>query len=233
MMEFTLLGAAVIAALTLYGVLRFEAGRTNAADCTRNLWDSAIGAAALGLVAGRLAAMIGGGTNPFSHPGDILIVRGGVDTGVAAAAALAVLGILARKDLWRTFDGLAAASLGGLAGWHAGCLIRGGCLGTASDLPWAVARSGSEVTRHPVEIYAALALTGAVIGLILWKRRRPIRGMVAGAALALAGAVRLVTEPMRLTIGGGPEAWYAAAIVAGIAVVGWRMASARRPPAAI
>jgi len=115
-MEFSLLGAAVIGLGGLYAVLWWEAGRGNAADCTRDLWDILLTAGVVGLAAGRLAAMVGGGTNPLTHPGDFLIIRGGVDTGVAAAAALATAAFLSRRDLLPTLDTAAPAALAGLAG---------------------------------------------------------------------------------------------------------------------
>ena len=58
-MEFTLLFAALMAALGLYGFLWWEGKRGNAADCSRSLWDLSLTAAIAGLFAGRLAAMIG------------------------------------------------------------------------------------------------------------------------------------------------------------------------------
>jgi prolipoprotein diacylglyceryltransferase len=194
----------------------------------RSAWDRASMAAIAGLFAGRLAAMIGGGTNPFTHPGDILIVRGGIDTGIAALTALGVFGWAARRDLWQAADAVAPAALGALGGWHASCLLRDACLGTPSDLPWAMALEGSEVTRHPVEIYAALAFLAAAAVLALWKRRRPPAGVVGGTALAIAGAVRLATEPLRPGIGSGPEMWYAAAMMAGLAITVVRTVAARR-----
>jgi len=228
-MEFTLLGAAAFGVAGLYAMLWFEAGRTNAADCTRQLWDVALGGAVAGLVVGRLGAMVLGGTNPVTNLGDILIVRSGVDTGIASLAALTTIGVLARKDLWRIADGLAPAALTGLAGWHLGCLVRDACLGTPSDLPWAVAADGSDITRHPVEIYAALLLIGAAIGLVVMKRRFPPPGVVAGSALAAAGLARLATEPMRLTIGGGPEIWYVVGAAAGLGLAVGRWQAGRKP----
>lgn len=228
-MEFRLLGAAALAVLVVYAVLRLEAGGGNAPGSARRLGDIALGSVVAGLIAGRLAAMILGGTNPIAHPGDILIVRGGVDPGVASLAALAALGVSARTDPWRIADGLAPAALAGLGGWHAGCVVRDTCLGTASNLPWAVAGPDSAVTRHPVEMYAALLLALAAGGLILWKRRPPPAGIIGGTALFLAAAIRLATEPLRLTIGGGPEIWYAAGMTAGVGIAAGRWWRGRSP----
>jgi len=88
-------------------------------------------------------------------------------------------------------------------------------------------QEGSTIGRHPVELYAALLLVVGAVALIAWKRRHPAAGMVAGTAVAWAGAARLVTEPMRLGIGAGPEWWYAAGIVAGSGVTVWAYLRAR------
>jgi prolipoprotein diacylglyceryltransferase len=219
-MEFTLLAAAALGVAGVHVALWWEARRGNAADCTADLWDIALGAIIAGVFIGRLAAMIGAGVNPLTHPGDILIVRAGVATGWATLAALATIAWLGRRELPAVFDGLAVAALAGLAGWHAGCLPRQACLGTPTDLPWAVHLTGSEVGRHPVELYAALAFLLAGIGLALWRAHgQPPRGVPASMALLVAGTVRLATEPMRPSLGGGPIGWYVVSIALGIAGV--------------
>jgi len=227
-MEFSLLGAAVIGLAGVYAVLWWEAGRGNAADCTRRLWDLVLASAVAGLVVGRLVAMVRAGTNPLTNPGDILIVRGGVDTAAAAIAALTAAAFQARKDLLPTLDAAAPAALAGLAGWQAGCLARGSCLGTPTGLPWGMHLEGSTVGRHPVEVYAALLLLAGAIALIAWKRRHPAPGMVAGIAFAWAATARLTTEPLRLGIGTGPEWWYAAGITAGLGLTAWSYLQSRR-----
>lgn len=176
--------------------------------------DKLVGAALAGLFFGRIAAMAGQGVNPITNPLDIIIVRGGVSTQAATLAAVTTLVWPARRNPGAV-DSLAPAALAGLAGWHAGCLWRGACLGTASDLPWTWSTTISDITRHPVELYAAMVLVAGayVVGRSGW---RPY--LRSGLALAVAGAGRLLTEPMRPSISGGPIAWYAAAIVLGIAV---------------
>lgn len=217
-MEFTLLGAVAIAVAATYATLRYEGGRTNAADCTRDVWDALVSAAVVGLFVGRLVAMIRDGTNPLTNPGDILIVRSGVDTIAAALSGLATFVVLSRSDPWWLADSAAPAAIAGLSGWQAGCTVRGACLGTPSDLPWAIAQSGSEITRHPVEIYAALLLAAAVVALILWKRSRPTAGVVAATAIAAASAARWLTEPLRPGLGSDLSLFYASAFVAALAV---------------
>lgn len=223
-MEFTLLWAALTA--VGLGWLGLRVWNERLPD---HASDRLVTATLLGLVAGRLTAMIVQGVNPLTNPGDIIIVRGGVDTGVAA---LVFIGSL----LWGTrrtpgaIDAMAPAVLLALSGWHAGCLWRGACLGTVSDLPWAWAQSGSAVTRHPVEIYAAVGLAASayLVSRLGW---RP--WLRAGAALAVASAIRLVTEPLRPSITGGPVGWYVAGLVVGLLVVilgGTFPAPNARPP---
>lgn len=225
-MEFTLLWAALAGAGGLYGALWLMA-RRDTSLCVRDLWEAAITAAVVGLAVGRIVAMMRGGVNPLTDPADILLVRAGVDTVGATLAALATLAWLLRAGLAEQLDGLAPAALAGIAGWHGGCVLRDACLGTPSDLPWAWAQSGSTVTRHPVELYAALALVIAAAGLFRLRLRYPPPGVVAGAGLALAGAVRLATEPLRPSLLNAPTAWYAAAAVLGVAVAAWSLQRGR------
>jgi prolipoprotein diacylglyceryltransferase len=216
-MEFTLLWAAA----TGVGLALLMANQVKRLGLipagTESLSDLILGAAVTGLIMGRLAAMILAGTSPITHPADILIVRSGVDTGFASLGALAFVALTSRKSLAATFDALAPAALAGLAGWQAGCLYRGTCLGTVSSLPWAIAQEGSPVTRHPVEIYAALLFLAAALALLWWLRRGVGSGGAAGAtALGLAGTIRLVTEPLRPSLGPGPIGWYLAAVAIGL-----------------
>ena len=223
-MEFTLLWAALTGVGLLWvGTRIWPDGLPNRPA------DGLIGAAAGGLLLGRLAAMILQGTNPILHPGDILIVRGGVHTGIATLGAIAIY-LWSVKGQTRYLDASAAAALLGLAGWHAGCVWRGACLGTAADLPWAWSIPESSVTRHPVEIYAAIGLGIATLIVARLPHRLWLRG---GVALASASAVRLATEPLRLTLTGGPVVWYLAGLVIGIAlaVVGSRISPQASPDA--
>lgn len=221
-MEFTLLWAALTAVGFGWIGLRTWSDRL-----PEHASDRLITATLLGLVAGRLTAMIVQGINPIANPGDFIIVRGGVDTGVAATVFIVSL-------LWGTrrspgaVDALAPAILLALSGWHAGCLWRGACLGTVSDLPWAWSQTGSAITRHPVEIYAAIALA---VGAYLVSRLAWRPWLRAGGALALASGIRLITEPLRPSITGGPVGWYVAGIVVGglAVVIGPRLG--RKDPA--
>lgn len=221
-MEFTLLGAAAIAGAAAYGVLWWEAKHGNVARCAGNLWEAALVAVIAGIFIGRIVAMLIDRVNPIAHPMDVLLVRSGVSTVGASLGAAAVFLWQARREPIAMSDGISAAALAGLAGWHAGCLVRGTCLGTASDLPWAFAQEGSSVTRHPVGIYAALLLAFAAVGLAWWKAyRRPPIGVPASLAVVAAAGVRLLTEPFQPSLSGGPTWFYTGALILGIAGTAW------------
>ena len=89
-MEFTLLGAAAIAAAAAYGMLWWEAKRGNAARCAGNLWETALVSVVAGIFVGRLIAMLIDGVNPLAHPMDVMLVRSGVSTVGAALGTAAV-----------------------------------------------------------------------------------------------------------------------------------------------
>lgn len=214
-MELTLLGAALTGVAFAWAALRLPAIHRALPDGLERPLDLLLVAAAAGMLSGRLAAMIRTGVSPLTNPLDIIVVRGGVDTGFAALGAIAALLALTRHRLPQAADALAPAALAGLAGWQAGCLWRGACLGSPTDLPWGWAAEGSAIDRHPVELYAAALLVVAVLAVT---RTPPRPWRWSGLSLAAAGAVRLVTEPLRPSLTGGPAGWYVAAVAVGLAV---------------
>jgi prolipoprotein diacylglyceryltransferase len=211
-MELTLLWAALTAFVAAYLALRLRPF-----DVPSRPLDRLIGAAVVGMFTGRLAAILQAGINPISNPGQLLLIRGGVDTMWASLAGFATLVWPLRKNL-QAVDNLAPAVLAALGGWHAGCIWRSTCLGTAADLPWAWALPGSQVSRHPVELYAAIGLAA---GAFLLARLTLPTGTLTGLAISWAALTRLLTEPMRPSIGGGPIAFYVAAAVVGVFVIAW------------
>ena len=219
-MEFTLLGAAAIAVGGFWLMLRWEAKRGNASGCAVDLWDAGLVSAISGVLVGRLVAMVQAGISPIADPAQIILIRSGVSTTGVVLGTAVVFVFLARRAPIVAGDAIAPAALVGLAGWHAGCLVTNSCLGTESSLPWAMTLPGSDITRHPVEIYAAGILLLAGVALALWKQHgRPPLGSVAGTAILAAAAARLITEPLRISLAGGPVYLYAAGILVGIAMI--------------
>jgi prolipoprotein diacylglyceryltransferase len=169
------------------------------------------------------------GINPLSDPAQIILVRSGVSTVGASIAALAMFAFLARKSLLEASDAIGPSALAGLAGWHLGSVVTSSWLGTVSSLPWAQTAPGSDITRHPVEIYAAALFVLVAFAIAAWKQKgRPPLGVPAGLSLAAAGAIRLVTESIRISLTGGPVLLYAAGIVGGVGVMVWRFTAATR-----
>lgn len=209
-MEFSLLWAALTAVVASWAGLKWLVPNREPGDL-----DRLISSAALGLLFGRLVAMLSQGVNPLTNPAEVLVVRGGVSTAAASVAFASTLAYMTRPGP-KALDRLSPAILTGLAGWHAGCLWRGACLGSPSDLPWAWSLPGSGVTRHPVEIYAACLI---LLGAMIVTRAPTGRGRAAGAALSLAGGARLLTEPLRPSLEGGPVLWYLIAVVVGLIVL--------------
>lgn len=221
-MEFTLLWAALTAVVFAWVGLKIWKDRL-----PDHAADRLIAATLIGLVAGRVTAMIVQGVNPLTHLGDFIILRGGVHTAAATLGFLATLTWSTRRSPMAS-DALSPAILAGLAGWHTGCLWRGACLGTASDFPWAWAQQGSLVTRHPVELYAA---AGLLVGAFVVSRLGWRPWLRTGTGLILASAIRLITEPMRPSLGGGPTTWYLLAIGLGLTLIAMGPRLAKQQPA--
>ena len=76
----------------------------------------------------------------------------------------------------RMADALAPSITIGYAITRVGCFLNGCCHGTPSDLPWAIAlphiadHGAADVTRHPAQLYAALASL-IIFGLLLLVRK--------------------------------------------------------------
>jgi len=219
-MEFTLLWAALTAFAAASVTIRLT--RPSAPD--RPL-DRIIGAAVAGIAVGRVAALLMQGTNPLTSPGELLIIRGGVDTVWASLTGLAVLAWPLRRTP-RALDAIAPAALAALAGWHGGCLWRSTCLGTMSDLPWAWDLPGSDISRHPVEIYAAILL---LLGAWSVLRIKGQVGLAATMALFWAGLARLATEPVRPSLGANLWWFYGLATVSGLAAAAYLVLKTRKP----
>ena len=218
-MEFTLLWAALTAFAAAFVVLRLT--RPIVPD---RPFDRIVGAAVAGIAVGRVAAVLMQGTNPITSPGELLIIRGGVDTVFASLSGVAVL-VWPLRRMPTALDAIAPAVLTALAGWHGGCLWRSTCLGAISDLPWAWPLPGSDITRHPVEIYAAVLLLAGAWAI---KRIKSFAGTAAAMAIFWAGLARLVTEPLRPSLGAGLSWFYALATVAGLVAAGLLALRSRR-----
>ena len=173
-----------------------------------------LGAVLVGMAVGRLAYLLGEGVDLIAHPIELILVRGGISPVPAAMAAIGFLAWECRSDLWRRMDFLAPAGLAGLAVWEAGCWWQDACLGSPSGLPWAMALPGSDLTRHPVGMYAAGLLAAGAVWLLL----RPLRwkGASAAAGLGWASTVRLAVPLWSVGNWSNWAWWYLLGVVLGL-----------------
>jgi phosphatidylglycerol---prolipoprotein diacylglyceryl transferase len=115
-----------------------------------------------------------------------------------AIAALAVAGWYVYRHglpLVKVLDAIAPGALVGIAVADVAALLTGRNAGLPADLPWAVNLWG--VSRHPVQIYEALAAL-AVAALVLWMITHGSRpGAAALVALCGYGLSRWLLEPFR------------------------------------
>ena len=215
-MEFTLLGRALLAVGGMWLTVRVLDRDGGISARVPKPWDVLLGATMVGLLVGRLWAMVAGGTNPVTTPIDIIFIRGGVDTVGATLGALGALAWWIRPSPARMLDVLAVPALIGLAGWHAGCVVTSSCAGTETTLPWAI-DTAAGVGRHPVELYAAIGL--GLAAFVLSRLRGLSPGVVAGLALTSAAVVRAATEPLRLHLGNGLLVPYLVGIGLGLVAI--------------
>jgi len=155
-------------------------------------------------------------------------------------AAMAFYGWRRGRRFFEVTDLVAPCVPLGLASGRIGNFINGELWGRPADpsLPWAMVfpQSGSEVARHPSQLYQ-VALEGVLLFVLLWlfsRRQRPT-GMVSGVFLIGYGVLRFVAEYFRepdsflglLALNMSMGQWLCVPMVlAGIAICAW---SARRP----
>lgn len=180
-------------------------------------------------------AFDGGVFDIFFGPG--LVFFGGLVGGALAVAAWAYRrGFLG----WQLLDlGAPGIALGYAVG-RIGCQLAGdGDYGVPSDLPWAMAYPDGTVPTtelvHPTPIYETLAMGLATV--VLWNLRdRFAPGVLFGLYLVIAGVERFLVEIIRrnesvvagLTLA---QLISVAMVVAGSALIAWRVRAARPAPA--
>lgn len=102
---------------------------------------------------------------------------------------------------WRRFDTAAVADAAALtlplaqAVACAGLLLSGEAFGLATTLPWGIPLFGA--TRHPTQLYLALAALLSYGALRLFARRTLQPGALFAAYLGLQGLTLLLVEPLR------------------------------------
>jgi phosphatidylglycerol:prolipoprotein diacylglycerol transferase len=141
-----------------------------------------------------------------AHPLEVLAVwRGGMSFHGGLLGVIAALALFARmrgRPFLQVADVVAPCVPTGLASGRVGNFINGELWGRAADasLPWAMVfpQSGSDLPRHPSQVYQFL-LEGLLLFALLWwygRCERP-QGRVAGAFLVGYGVLRFVAEFFR------------------------------------
>jgi phosphatidylglycerol:prolipoprotein diacylglycerol transferase len=141
-----------------------------------------------------------------AHPLEVLAVwQGGMSFHGGLLGVLAAMALFARRRGRRFLevtDLIAPCVPTGLAAGRIGNFINGELWGRPADpsLPWAMVfpQSGSELPRHPSQLYQ-FALEGLLLFALLWlyARRPRATGQVSGAFLAGYGVLRFTAEYFR------------------------------------
>ncbi len=142
----------------------------------------------------------------LANPLEIVMVwKGGMSFHGGLLGVIAALALFANKRSRRFFevtDLIAPCVPTGLASGRIGNFINGELYGRFADpwLPWGMVfpLSGSELPRHPSQLYQ-FALEGLLLfGLLWWfaSRPRPV-GQVSGAFLVGYGVLRFIVEYIR------------------------------------
>jgi phosphatidylglycerol:prolipoprotein diacylglycerol transferase len=142
----------------------------------------------------------------FAHPGEILAVwQGGMAFHGGMLGVTVALALFARRQkrpFLEVADLVAPCVPIGLAAGRLGNFINGELWGRAADpsLPWAMVfpQSGTEIARHPSQLYQ-FGLEGVLLFSLLWWYGRVPRpaGAVGGAFLIGYGLFRFIAEYFR------------------------------------
>lgn len=169
----------------------------------RGVLDAATAPVLVGLLVGRIVAMVLDDPRGLMRPGDILIIRGGVEFWPGVLAGMAVAAVAAKRagtDVSSRLADLAPHALVAYAVYEAFCLVRDGCFGPVASV--GLRPEGIPQRQIPIGLLVAIATVA-----IAWAVRRltaasPLRGVV----LALAGvaAVRAAAATWLPRISDGP-----------------------------
>lgn len=142
----------------------------------------------------------------LSHPAEVLAVwQGGMAFHGGLLGVIAAMALYARRQgrhFFEVADLVAPCVPIGLAAGRIGNFINGELWGRAADptLPWAMVfpQSGTDIARHPSQLYQ-FGLEGLALFALLWWYARVPRpqGAVAGAFLLGYGVFRFIAEYFR------------------------------------
>jgi phosphatidylglycerol:prolipoprotein diacylglycerol transferase len=135
----------------------------------------------------------------FSNPGEIVqIWKGGLSFHGGLAGVLFVTWLFSRKALRPGFgelcDLLTLPAMAMLAFGRVANFINGELYGGISTISWAVAFSGAEGYRHPVQLYEAVSYAISFGIMFFVHSFRPARGVLSACFLIFYGTFRFFVE---------------------------------------
>lgn len=213
MIDGDLLASLVLIAAALGVVIAVAPPRTGD---RASLFDVALWPVMAGVLAGRVTAAALDDPHALSRPGDLLVLRGGVEfwAGVATAAAVGVWSARrARQSAVARLADVAPYALVAYAAYEAGCLVRAGCFGPRSAI--GLVPPGLSATVAPVGLFVAAAAVGLAI---VARRVAPRYGgnAIAISVLGLA-VIRAVASIWLPKIRSGPTRQHLESIVVAVA----------------
>jgi phosphatidylglycerol---prolipoprotein diacylglyceryl transferase len=174
----------------------------------------------------------------LAHPAEILMVwKGGMSFHGGLLGVMAAMTWYAhsrKRHFLEVMDVAAPCVPIGLAAGRIGNFINGELWGRAADpaLPWAMVfpQSGSNIPRHPSQLYQ-VALEGLLLFVLLWwyAQRERARGQVGAAFVFGYGVFRFIAEYFRepdsflglLALGMSMGQWLCLPMIAGGALLWW------------
>ena len=236
-------GLTYLAAFGLYmflAVRRVRLPHYAAAGWTRRDVEDMLFLGVLGVVVGgRLGyALFYKPEQYLAHPAEILMVwKGGMSFHGGLLGVMAAMVWFARsrqRHFLEVMDVAAPCVPIGLAMGRIGNFINGELWGRAADpaLPWAMIfpQSGSNIPRHPSQLYQ-VALEGLLLFVLLWwyAQRERARGQVGAAFVFGYGIFRFIAEYFRepdsflglLALGMSMGQWLCLPLIAGGALLWW------------
>ena len=191
--------------------------------------DTAIGAALIGLLVGRLAAVAVDDPGSLTSLSDLMVIRSGVEFWPGLLAGVLWLARGARRDDVPAVVRLAALVPAGLVAWasyEATCLVRDGCPGPASAL--GLRPDGLATRVFPIGLMVAASVLISAWVLDRRHRRGESDLTIVVAAIAVAATIRSVASIWLPRISDGPTRQHRTSMaVAATAIVGLILATVR------
>lgn len=192
--------------------------------------DLALWPAVVGVIAGRLAAMVIERGSSLGDLRDLFILRGGVELVPGVVVGVGMFALSARRAgvgaVARLGD-LAPYGMAALAGYQATCVVREGCFGPSAPFGLPIGGTGERVV--PVEVIGALALGVIAVWLVAVRDRRS-PGWSVACVVAVVALQRSLVSIWLPAVGDGLSRPHVTSIaVAVVAVPVLVLLSVRRP----